>query len=97
MSVTVDTVVVATDEQISADLDGEAVVLGMDKGMYYGLGGVGGRIWELLCEPRSVSDIRDTIVGEYDIDEATCLRDIIGFLERLDAEGLLVVTDETAG
>jgi hypothetical protein len=96
MSVTVDSVVVAAGDQISADLDGEAVVLGLDKGMYYGLGDVGSRIWELVHESTSVADIRDTIVAEYDVDETTCQRDLLRFLQQLEGEGLLVVTDEAS-
>lgn len=93
MSVTVDSVVVATDQQISADLDGEAVVLGLDKHIYYGLGPVGSRVWELVRESRSVMEIRDTIIAEYDVDGATCQRDLLRFLEQLEAEGLLEVKD----
>ena len=96
MSVRDSSVVVAAKDQVSADLDGEAVVLGLDKNMYYGLGAVGSRIWELVGESRTVVDIRDAIVAEYDVDEATCQRDVLRFLEQLEAEGLLVVSDGAA-
>ena len=96
MSVTIESVVVAADDQISADLDGEAVVLGLDRGMYYGMGGVGTRIWELIRESTGVADILKTIVEEYEIDETTCQRDLLRFLDELEAEGLLVVSDGAA-
>ena len=96
MTVTDSSVVVVAKDQVSADLDGEAVVLGLDKSMYYGLGAVGSRIWDLVRESRSVADIRDAIVAEYDVDEATCQRDLLRFLEQLEAEGLLVVSDGPA-
>jgi hypothetical protein len=97
MVVSVESLVVAADDHLTADLQGDAVVLALDEGMYYELGGVGSRIWELVRERRRVSEIRDVILAEYDVDATTCQRDIIGFLERLEAEGLLVVSDETAG
>lgn len=92
MPLTVDSVVVSTEEQVSADLDGEAVVLGLAKGIYYGLDEVGARIWALVREPRTISDIRDSIVTEYDVEPDSCLRDLIQFLEGLETEGLIRVS-----
>ena len=92
MSVSVDSTVVAAKTQVSADLQGEAVVLGIEKGVYYGLDEVAARVWELLREPRQVSVIRDAIVSEYDVDVATCQRDLLDFLNRLEAEKLIEVS-----
>lgn len=92
MSITIDSVVSATKEQISADLQDEAVVLDLTKNMYYGLDEVGARIWALIDEPMKVSEIRDAIVAEYDVDEETCQRDLIGFLDSLEVEGLVDVS-----
>ncbi|PYO16907.1 MAG: PqqD family protein, partial [Gemmatimonadetes bacterium] len=41
-------VVVATKDQVSSDLAGEAIVLSLRTAMYYGLDQVGARIWELV-------------------------------------------------
>ena len=92
MSISADSVVTAAKEQISADLQGEAVVLDLSKNMYYGLDEVGSRIWALIDEPRKVSEVRDAIVAEYDVDEETCQRDLIGFLATLEQEGLVTVS-----
>jgi hypothetical protein len=92
MSLSVDSVVVAAREQISADLEGETVILGIDKALYYGIDEVGASIWKLLKEPVPVGAIRDRITEEYDVDSATCERDVIAFLERLEAESLIVVS-----
>jgi hypothetical protein len=91
MSITVDSVVMATKEQVSADLRGEAVVLDLTKNMYYGLDEVAARVWHLIRDPRTVSDIRDVIVSEYEIDKHACQRDLIEFLDRLLNEGLIEV------
>jgi hypothetical protein len=95
--ITVESVVTATKEQISADLQGEAVVLDLTKDVYYGLDEVGARIWALIREPRKVSEIRDAIVAEYDVDQETCQRDLIGFLHSLEGEGLVVVSAGETG
>ena len=86
-------IVVATKDQVSSDLAGETVLLSMQSAMYYGLDAVGSRIWELVRAPIRVSDIRDTIMAEYDVEPARCEADVIGFLGELADKGLIEVTN----
>jgi Coenzyme PQQ synthesis protein D (PqqD) len=86
-------VVVATKDQVSCDLAGEAAILNIKNGVYYGLDPVGARIWNLMREPRAVADIQNTITGEYDVEPERCARDLLGLLEKLLAEGLIEVSD----
>ena len=44
---------VATKDQVSCDLAGEAAILNIKSGVYYGLDPVGARIWNLMQEPRA--------------------------------------------
>jgi hypothetical protein len=89
-------VVVATKDQVSCDLAGEAAILNIKNGTYYGLDQVGARIWNLVQEPRAVSEIQSTIASEYDVDPERCARDLTGLLEKLLAEGLIEVRDGSA-
>jgi hypothetical protein len=82
-------IVVATDEHVHAEIEGETVVLHTDAQTYYSLNPVAGRIWELLQEPRSVEEIRDTISREYDAPVARCETDLFEFLESLAEQGLV--------
>src|SRR3989441_13371793 len=66
-AITTSSLVVATTDQVSSDLAGEAIVLSLRTGMYYGLAQVGVRVWELVREPILVADLRDVIVREYDV------------------------------
>ena len=86
-------VVVAAKDQVSCDLAGEAAILNIKNGVYYGLDPVGARIWNLMQEPRAVADIQNTITGEYDVEPERCARDLFGLLEKLLAEGLIEVKD----
>jgi hypothetical protein len=86
-------VVVAAKDQVSSDLAGEAVILNLRTGMYYGLNPVGARIWALLVTPTRVEDIRDTIVQQYDVEVDRCERDVLGVLHQLAAHGLVEKTD----
>jgi len=83
------TVVVAARDQVSADLEGEAVILNLGDGVYYGLDGVGARVWELLREPRSVDDLAAAVAAEYQVDRASALADLLALLDEMAGRGLV--------
>jgi len=89
-------VVVAAKDQVSCDLAGEAAILNIKNGVYYGLDPVGARIWNLMQQPRAVAEIQSAITDEYDVEPERCARDLVGLLEKLLAEGLIEVKDSTA-
>ena len=74
---------------VEAEVDGEILALNIDKGTCYGLDKVGSRVWALIAEPKRVSDVCKTLVSEYDVDDATCERQILDLLEDLRAEGMI--------
>lgn len=83
--------VVAAPHQMSAELSGEYVILNLARGMYFGLDRVGARIWALLQEPRTVTQIRDLILEEYDVDPERCESDLLKLLEDLEQQQLINV------
>jgi hypothetical protein len=87
--------VAAAKDQVSSDLAGETILLSMQTAMYYGLDEVGSRIWELVRAPIRVSEIRDAIAREYDVDAERCESDVLGFLRELAAKGLIEVSAVT--
>ena len=87
--------VVAAKDQVSCDLAGEAAILNIKTGVYYGLDPVGARIWNLVQEPRAVADIQSAITNEYNVEPERCAQDLAGLLEKLLAEGLIEVKDES--
>lgn len=84
-------VVVAVREQVSCDLGGEAAILNVQSGVYYGLDTVGARIWSLIQQPRSVEAVYEALISEYDVEPKRCELDLTALLERLLAEGLIEV------
>lgn len=54
-------------DAVFRDLDGEAVILDLDAGTYYGLNETGTRIWQLLAEGRDEEAIAATLTAEYDV------------------------------
>jgi hypothetical protein len=71
------------------ELGGEAVVLNLDTGVYYGLDPVGTRVWRLLQQPRTISELRDLIVDEFDVVPDRCEADLRPFLASLQSHGLV--------
>jgi len=94
--VEVNSSVVAAKEQVSSDLAGEAVILDFKSGVYYGLNEVGASIWNLIQEPKTVNEIRDAILEEYEVEPEQCDRDLKAILQQLADEGLIEVRNETA-
>jgi hypothetical protein len=87
---TLDTVVVANPDAMSSSVGIETVILHFTAGTYFGLDEVGSRIWELVQDRRSVREIRDTLLDEYDVDEGRCDRAVHSFLGALEEHGLIV-------
>lgn len=84
-----ETIVVASKDQVSCDLGDEAAILGMKNSVYYGLDPVGARIWRLLQRPRSIGEICEAIVGEYDVTAERFEGDLIKLLQQMLQEGLV--------
>lgn len=80
--------------QVSSDLGGEVVILDLDGGEYFGLDGVGARIWELLHEAHTLSELTSVIASEYDVDPERCRTDLGRLLADLTARGLVRARDD---
>ncbi len=89
-------IVVASKDQISCDLDGEAAILNLKSGTYFGLDPVGATIWSLIVQPRPVVEIRNELIDRFDVEGERCSRDLLQLLGELHAHGLIQVLDELA-
>jgi hypothetical protein len=80
----------AIPTQVMSRLVGdETVLLDLASGMYFGLDGVGQRIWESIAEGCSLGEIAAVIAAEYEVDEARAQVDVMAFATDLVARGLL--------
>lgn len=86
------TVVVASPQQVSCDVADEAVLLSMRDGEYYGLNEVAASIWRLVQQPRTLLQVRDLLLQEYEgISASECERAVAGFLSEMLALNLIDV------
>ena len=76
---------------VELQLPEEVVILNPADGIYYGLEGVGARIWELVADPISVRDLHRTLIAEYEVDADRLEADLLKLLRSLAEQGLLKV------
>jgi len=77
------------------DLNGEAVLLNLKSGKYFSLDAVGTRMWTLLAENGQLEPAFQAMLKEYNVDEQTLNRDLIALIDRLSAQGLLIVDQDS--
>jgi len=81
----------ACSDQVSCKVEDETVILSLRTGEYYGLNPVAATIWELLQQERSVAEVRDALLGMYDVDEATCTDQVLAVLRDMQSMELLKI------
>jgi hypothetical protein len=91
------TTVMVSSQQVSCPLGDEAAILNMKNSVYYGVNPVGATVWNLLKQPKTVAEIRDAILDEYEVEEKRCEQDLLTLLEEMRSEGLIEVRGETRG
>ena len=87
-------IITAAKEQVSSELVGEAVILNLRSGVYYGLNEVGNRTWNLIQKPKTVKGIKNTLLEEYEVEPESCEHDLLVLLQDLEAAGLIEVRNE---
>ena len=92
--INLDTVINKNLEIDDTDLDGEKVMMNLDKGEYFMMNEVGSRIWDIIIEPINVKGIIEALLSEYEVDEETCTDTVIEFLGRLNNAELISISWE---
>jgi len=83
MTLSGESIVVVSKDQMASDIAGETVILGLTAGRYYGLDAVGARVWQLIQTPTPVSDLMRTITSEYEVDPQQCEADLLKLLRQM--------------
>lgn len=85
---------VAAEGVVSRVLDGEAVLLDLASGKYFGLNEVGSRLWEHVQEEIAFSELLRKLHTEYEVDIADLRRDVEELLGELESKGLITLTSQ---
>jgi hypothetical protein len=85
------TILIASKEQVSCNLNGESVILSLKKDSYYGLNNVGTFVWEMIKEPKTFRQIKDAILVKYEVNPDECERDLLELVNDLLDKELIQV------
>jgi len=83
--------IVLNQELLQSEIDGETIMMSIDNGKYYGLNTVASRIWEIIKTEPLFSELINTLISEYEIDEEKCKIETISFLEKLLENNLIKI------
>ena len=81
------------DGVLVRELQGESVLLNLSTESYFGLDDVGTRMWAALTGSASVQAAYEILVSEYEVDPGRLRADLDSFIEKLEALGLIKLTD----
>ena len=71
---------------LTAEVDGEIVMVNVEHGQYYGLDDIGSDIWERIEPACSFAALTDSLSVDYEADRETIAADVRALLERMAAQ-----------
>jgi hypothetical protein len=85
----IDTRVSIPSDVLFHELDGEAVLLNLQTGKYFGLDPTGTRIWHYLVEFGLLGMAYERMLDEYDVDAEVLRADMLALVDQLAAHDLI--------
>lgn len=84
---------------LAREIGGEMVLLDVDEATYYGLNEVGTRVWSLLVDGATLSEIEERLLVEFEVSREILETDLRGLLRDLAEHGLIdvILPDPAAG
>lgn len=74
------------------ELAGEAVLLNLESGTYFGLDETGTSFWTVLTSTASIQEAYDLLLDEYDVAPEDLEHDLAGLLGKLIDHGLVEIS-----
>ena len=78
---------------ISQEVSGETVLLDLESECYFGLDAVGTRIWQLIGDGGDLLTIYNTMLEEYEVEEAQLQTDLEALITNASERGLITLQD----
>ena len=90
-AISLDSTVAVGKNTVFRDMDGEAVILDLESGTYFGLNDVGTRMWQLMEQHGTPRAALGTLIEEFDVAPDVLEQDLITLASELAEKGLLEV------
>ena len=66
----------ASKDAVACEFGNGLALLDMRSNIYYSLNSVGAYIWELIQEPKPISEIRSAVLERYNVEPERCRADV---------------------
>ncbi|MGD8781906.1 MAG: lasso peptide biosynthesis PqqD family chaperone [Ignavibacteria bacterium] len=90
-----DSVIAQNKNLVVSEINGETVMMSLEKGNYYGMNLIGSRIWEIVKEPKPVNEIVDELLKEYSVEKEQCVEDVTSYINKLLDENIIEIVNES--
>lgn len=77
------TVISRSPAVLVAEVDGEIVMMSIEKGRYYGLDDIGSDIWKRIEPPCSFAALVEALAADYEADRGTIEADVTALLTQM--------------
>lgn len=81
--------VIIPSQVMTRQVGDETVILHLGTGTYYGLDAVGQSIWLLMRDGKTLGEICDLLLEEYDVTREALTHDVLALADKLLAQGLI--------
>jgi len=71
------------DTVFAQEVDGEMVLLDMNSENYFGLDEVGSTIWQTMGKGKSLQEVLNALLEEYEVESDVLEKDLIRFVNQL--------------
>jgi hypothetical protein len=83
VNITDATVISRSPSVLTAEVDGEIVMMSIEQGRYFGLDDIGSDIWKRIEPPCSFAALIDGLAADYEADRASIAADVQALLDRM--------------
>jgi hypothetical protein len=83
------TLIRRTASVLTAEIDKQIVMMDIESGRYLGLDDIGSVIWKRLETPRTLGDLVDSLVEDYDAERAVITQDVRELLKEMATQGIV--------
>jgi hypothetical protein len=74
----------------------EVALLDVKAGLYYDFNAIGAQLWNLIQQPRLISEVCEVVLEEYEVEPECCKREVLALFQELVVKGLVEVKEDRA-
>jgi hypothetical protein len=90
-AVTLDSVVTRCEDIVAGVVDADLIMMSIENGKYYQLNPSAGQIWNLLEQPRTVTEICKMLSKDFKVTPDACQKDVFNFLNELVSRKIVMI------